>query len=298
MENFKLFFSNRSVDAEGIQNLIDNLHNILPNFPFEDISIQVPYTEDWKDKSSELIRNCDGFVCLISLDTDKSETIAWEIQEAYRNNKPIYIVTLSWNYPIPEICQTLNLQPKIWKPERTAVEIAEILLPKALFSQHDWSQGKPKSNDIIDLYKILVQSWEALIQRRQIINTIYLSASSAVLAGIGVLISSLEDIGNAWSLLSIIILAALGCFLSSNWHRTIKSYGTLSIAKSKVVLAFEEFLPAQIFNAEWWVLEVNHYRSTTHIDLRTARLFLGLFLIVIIISFVLLLFTIKNMSQP
>lgn len=292
MKNFKLFFSYRSVDAEEIQKLIDNLHAILPNFPFEDISDEVPYADNWKDKASELIRDCDGLVCLVSQDTFTSEPIAWEIQEAHRNNKPIYIATLSLDYPIPEICLKLNLKPKIWKPDRAAVEIAEILLPKALFSQHDWSQGTPDPTAIIDQYHLMVQSWEALIQRRQTINTIYLSANSAILAGIGGLISSLNDIGNTWSLLGIFILGGLGSFLSSNWRRTITSYGTLSAAKSKVVSAFENYLPARLFDAEWRVLEVNRYRSTTSTDLRTALLFLVLFLIVMAVSGVVLLGTI------
>ena len=284
MRNFKLFFSYRSVDAKEINNLINNLCEILPNFPFEDISSQVPFADNWKFEASRLIQACDGFVCLISRDTYSSEPIAWEIQEAFNQNKPIYIATISTDYPIPEICRVLNLQPKIWKPNKAAVEIAEILLPKALFSQHDWSKGTPEPSAIVDQYHLMVQSWETLIQRRQAVNTIYLSANSAILAGIGGLISSLKDIGNSWSLLGIFILAGLGCFLSSNWRRTIISYGTLSSAKAKVVSAFETYLPARLFDAEWRVLEVNRYKSTTTMDLRTALLFLILFILAAVIS--------------
>jgi hypothetical protein len=288
MNNFKIFFSYRTADKDKVQELLNSLRELLPNFPFEDISENVPFADDWKADASRLIEECDGFVCIIGEDTYKSEPIDWEINEAARLGKPMYISVLSGQYPYPQACEEQRIEPSLWDSGRVAIELAEILLPKALFAKHDWSKGAPDPDLIKDQYNLMVQSWESLIERRQKVNTIYLSASSAILGAIGGLVSSMKNIGNQWSLAGIIILAALGFLLTCNWRRTITSYGTLSKAKSKVVSAFENYLPASLFDAEWRILEANQYKSTTQTDYLSAQLFRVLFLVISVTALVLI----------
>lgn len=289
MNNFKLFFSYRSADKDKVQELLKSLRELLPNFPFEDISENVPFADDWKADASRLIEECDGFVCIIGADAYKSEPIDWEVNEAARLKKPMYISILSSQYQNIEACRKLHIEPSLWDSNKIAIELAEILLPKALFAKHDWSQGAPDPDVIKDQYNLMVRSWESLIERRQKVNTIYLSASSAILGAIGGLVSSMKNIGNQWSLAGIIILSALGFLLTCNWRRTISSYGTLSKAKSKVVSAFENYLPANLFDAEWRILEANQYKSTTQTDYLSAQLFRILFMVISVTALILIM---------
>jgi len=118
------------------------------------------------------------------------------------------------------------------------------------------------------------------------VNTVYTTANSALLAGVGVMISSVEKVGINWLIAGVAVLTFLGAALSYNWYRTISSYGLLSRAKAKVVIALETYMPAQIFDAEWKVLEANKYTSTTVTDRQTALFFFVLFTFVFVISFI------------
>lgn len=244
----------------------------------------MPYNENWKASATPILESCDGMVCFVGEDTFRSEPIDWEIREAHRLGKPVVITTLSDQYQLPEACRQLQLEVAQWDAKEVAGRVGELLLPRALFLGHDWSLGLPGEEAIRNQYNIMVQSWEALIARRQTVNTLYITATSALLAGTGVLISSVEKVGQGWAAAGVAIIAFLGTALSFNWRRTILSYGTLSRAKSKVVAALEMYMPARLFDTEWRVLEARRYKSTTETDKQTALFFLLLFLVLFLIA--------------
>jgi hypothetical protein len=287
-KKFSLFLSHRTSDKPKIEELFTQLKVLLPNFPISDLSGEVPYVENWKTPALKLIQTCDVFVCIVGSETYKSDNVNWEIIEAHKSGRPIIITTLSNSFPLPKACEEFNLQSAEWHVQNIAGQIAELLVPHALFSNHNWEEGNPAPSEIMDQYKLMVQSWEALIERRQKVNTIYLSAVSAILALIGGLFSSSAINVVTYKYLSVIFLSFLGVFLSYNWKRTIHSYGILSKAKSKVVTAIEGYLPAQIFDTEWKVLESKKYKSTTETDLQTALFFFILFCLIILLTTIVL----------
>ena len=289
MTDFKLFFSHRTSDTAQVKELLSNLAILLPNFPIVDVSKDVPSSDDWKSFAKDIIDSCDVFVCIVGQDTYESEPVNWEIIEASRSGKPLVITILSEEYRLPPACAELGIKSLLWDTDIVAGKLAELLVPRALFINHDWRQGAPDSSDIYNQYQIMVNSWEALIQRRQNINIIYLSANTALLAAIGALLSSFEKLGYVWSLSGIIFLGFLGSLLSSNWRQTIISYGLLSKAKAKVVTVMESYLWAKLFDTEWGVLEANKYKSTTSADSNTALLFTIFFIITISVALVCLL---------
>jgi hypothetical protein len=281
MTNFKLFLSHRSSDKEVVQELLKSINTLFPNFPIINVADEVPYRNDWKMIATSTLESCDGLVCFVGEDTYKSEPINWEICEAHRLGKPLLVTTLSDQHKLPPACSDLQIQGVTWNVTKVADRIKEMLIPRILFFKHDWSVGAPESPMIFNQYNIMVQSWESLIERRQSVNTIYLSAVSALLAGIGVLISSIDKMGNIWAPIGIAFLAFLGAALSINWRQTILSYGTLSRAKAKVVTVLEAYLPAQLFDTEWQILEAKRYKSTTETDSHTAQFFCILFVVIL-----------------
>lgn len=164
-----------------------------------------------------------------------------------------------------------------WNAIELAGRIGELLVPRLLFGGNAAATQDPSV--IANQYGLMVQSCEALNERRQTVITMYLGATSALMAGIGVLVSSADKVGTVFAALGIVVLAVLGIALSFNWWRTVTSYGTLSRAKWKVVGALETRMPARIFDTEWQVLEAKRYTSTTEMDKQTAILFLSLFVI-------------------
>ncbi len=277
MQTFRLFFSNRSTDAERVKELQAALARQLPNLPFNDVSLNVPYTDDWKRLALPALKSCEAVVCVIGIDTHASEPIEWEVREACRLGKPLTVVRLSEEYQIPKFCTELKLPVLDWDLEELAQEIKQLGVACALFPQHDWKVGAPTPDTLWNQYNVMVQSWEALIGRRQTVNSLYVTADAALLAGIGAVASSTSQTGEIGAGLAVTVLALLGLALSFNWRRTVISYGTLSNAKATVITTLEGYMPARLFDAEWRVLERTGYRSTTQADTQTAQFFMILF---------------------
>ena len=215
--------------------------------------------------------------------THDSEPVDWEIREAYRLRKPLVVTRVSADYTLPPCCVDLHIPVLEWDTLELAGRIGELLTSRALFLRHDWTIGAPTPEAIWNQYNLMVQSWEALISRRQTVNTLYVSADAALLAGVGVL-ASIGTLHLDAAAAGAALLAILGAALSFNWRRTVVSYGTLSRAKSKVIAAFEAYMPAQLFDAEWRVLEARRYKSTTQTDKQTALFFTLFFVALAVVA--------------
>ena len=277
MQTFRLFFSNRSVDADRVKELRTALAKHLQHLPFNDVSLNVPYTNDWKPLALSALESCEAVVCVIGKDTHASEPVEWEIREAYRLGKPLTVTRLSREYDAPTFCAELKLPVLDWDVPQLAQHIKQLGIACALFPQQDWKTGAPTPDTLLNQYNVMAQSWEALINRRQTVNTLYVTADAALLAGVGAVASSADQTGAIGAAVGVAVLAMLGLALSFNWRRTVVSYGTLSNAKADVISALEAYMPARLFDAEWRVLERTGYQSTTKADTQTAQFFMILF---------------------
>ena len=101
-------------------------------------------------------------------------------------------------------------------------------------------------------YRILVDTSEALVSRRQGVNTFFLSVNSIILTVAALL---LRD-GQSGPLESgaLIGLGLAGVTLCFGWRRLIVSFGQLNGGKFAVIQALEKRLPARVFAAEWIAL--------------------------------------------
>jgi hypothetical protein len=278
MNQPKIFFAHRSVDKRKVEELQRELRTVIPDLGFEDLSPQVPNSTDWKDKAAMLIDRADAVVCIIGDSTHESEPVAWEVERAISANRPLLISKITPQAPLPRFISERALEWSTWDTKTLAASLSSILIRSAVFNKAD------DIASVLSQYAIMVQSWEALINRRQSVNQLYLSASAALVTGIGALIALSKDFAPARISVGCAILSALGLLLCWNWRRTINSYGILSTAKSKVVSALEDVLPVKLFDAEWKVLQRKMYRSTTETDMRTIAVFMTLFAIVSLIS--------------
>ena len=113
----------------------------------------------------------------------------------------------------------------------------------------------PGENDapvLLEQYKLFVGTSEALVQRRQGVNTFFLSANSLLVAGAGLILR-----GGASSHMEsviLVLLSTIGLGLAFVWRRLIHSFRQLSAGKFDVIHALERRLPARAFAAEWKAL--------------------------------------------
>jgi hypothetical protein len=131
-------------------------------------------------------------------------------------------------------------------PKPTNPSFVEVLFPS----------GPPDSpaeiQQTVDLYKIMVQSSESLVGRRQGVNTFFLTMNGALLTASGLVVQSSG--GSGLGVLGVAVLAVAGAILCRAWSSLITSFGQLNRGKFQVINTIERHLKAAIYAAEWEAL--------------------------------------------
>src|SRR5262249_39332002 len=116
--------------------------------------------------------------------------------------------------------------------------------------------GAPRADadaqQVLDLYKVIVQSSEGLVARRQGVNTFFLTMNGALVTAIGVIVQNSG--ANTVAALGVAVLALAGGILCGAWHSLVVSFGQLNRGKFQVINAIERHLRAAIYSAEWEAL--------------------------------------------
>lgn len=123
-------------------------------------------------------------------------------------------------------------------------------IERLLFPAGSPGAGERTQQSLLDQYRLLVESSERVVARRQTANTFFLSINSALLIFAGVLFreGELTSVvgGAAGAGLSVI-----GFFINFAWRRMVTSSRQLNDAKFKIIHLLEKHLPAAVFAAEW-----------------------------------------------
>ncbi|MFB6395121.1 hypothetical protein [Polymorphospora lycopeni] len=151
-------------------------------------------------------------------------------------------------------------------------------------------QGVPTSNEdkaqLFELYKLMVQTSEALVARRQGTNTFFLTANGLLLTAIGLFVRSGADAEQHGLVISILCLT--GLILAWGWRTLLISFGQLNKGKFAVILRLEKALTASIFEAEWEALDRGEnrrtYRSFTESEKRVPAVFMAIYGIAFVIG--------------
>ena len=134
------------------------------------------------------------------------------------------------------------------------------------------------SDVLLAQYRLFVETSEALVVRRQGVNTFFLSVNSIVLAVAGLLLRDgrISDV-ESFALICLSIGGGVLCFV---WKRLISSFRQLSQGKFEVIHAMEQRLPARMFEAEWIALgrgrDPKKYNPFTKTEQTTPLVFAGL----------------------
>ncbi|MDW7761104.1 MAG: hypothetical protein SCM96_10765 [Acidobacteriota bacterium] len=137
------------------------------------------------------------------------------------------------------------------------------------FSEILFPSGPPttdvETRQALDLYKIMVDSSESLVSRRQAVNTFFLTMNGALLTASGIIVQSSG--GSRLGGVGIAVLAVAGAILCAAWRSLITSFGQLNRGKFQVINTIERYLKAAIYAAEWEALSRGEdpkvYRSFT-----------------------------------
>ena len=133
--------------------------------------------------------------------------------------------------------------------------------------------GDSFRTDLLEQYKLYVQSAENVSARRVASSNYLLTLNTAIVALYGF---QSADFGESyWTLL----VPVIGVFVSLIWCSIIKSHVDLNRVKFKAIHKLEEHLPAAMYKYEWFLAEEGQGKAYTAVTTR-ERLIPVLFAII------------------
>ena len=124
--------------------------------------------------------------------------------------------------------------------------------------------------DLLEQYKLYVQSAENVSARRVISNRYLLTLNAALIALYGLQSANFGQ--GFWTLL----IPVIGIPVSLLWYLIIKSHADLNRIKFDVIHEFEQHLPAAMYKYEWELAkggQGKNYRAVTTIERWVPTLF-------------------------
>ena len=152
-------------------------------------------------------------------------------------------------------------------------------LENGLFNFSKETYGGSFKDDLLEQYKLYVQSAENVSARRLASSRYLLTLSSALVALYGLQSAGFSQ--NYWTLL----IPVVGITVSVLWYRIIKSHADLNRVKFEVIYEFEQHLPAAVYKYEWHLAEEGKgktYRTVTTIEQWVPILFAALHLVLVV----------------
>lgn len=158
-------------------------------------------------------------------------------------------------------------------------------VPRPDSRDHLFPNGIPTDDKgmdrLFELYKLMVASSEALVARRQGVNTFFTTINGAVLTAAGLILTNGRD--PRLQAAGLMALTVTGAILALAWRSLIISFGQLNAGKFAVINRLEQLFPAAIYFAEWKALgegkEPKRYRTFTSREVWTPWAFFSVYVI-------------------
>ena len=221
----------------------------------------------WHRDAVRMIKLADMVVYVVSEHSAKNSE--WEIKQSLAHNKYILCLKLSDDVEINESLYVFdkNLKEKICLAD--VVTDKEVIF-STIKSFNDDSYIKLTNDDydvnvLLEQYKIFSSSAESLVERRQNMNSFYISANTALIT-IAATTFALSESSNIIPKLAIVLALSIpGVLLNVSWQRTMQSYYLNNRGKMKVLSMMEKHLAALSYDAEWKAMK-NRYSKERYVS--------------------------------
>lgn len=258
----KLFVIHRFKDRERAKAILKKSGQEMAAF-FDLIFLDSGECKDWEDQAIDAMAKAEAVIIYDRKACEQSENAIWEIEKAQEVKLPIVDIS-----PIDNSSNVCSKLKPLYDLEE---EFSECFKSK-------------DSDSALELYKLMIESSESLIQRRQRTNAFFITAIGSLLAIAGLMVKTgALHSGTIWLLYGF---AVVGLLLCNSWRNLIDNYGKLNKAKFDVILRLEQDLDARIYGAEWVSLgkglRPKKYKSFTSTE-KNVPLYFGLLILVLTI---------------
>lgn len=246
----------------------------------------------WKIEAEQLLKKAQMVLFVVGNNSYKSKNIDWELKKAVKFNKLILCYKLEDSN---ELNRCLFGADRFSKKEallaekaRTVNDIASRIrkYENGEYMVFNKSIEEIDRTELLEQYKIFLETSESLIARRQTVNSFYVSANTALITIMGGLIAVLDK--TSFRAIMFILASVVGIILSGSWIRILNAYGVLNGSKMKVISMIEHELPAALYDTEWSVmsdkLNSKKYVSFTDSEKKAPKAFIVLYGLLIAIA--------------
>ncbi|MCK4600757.1 hypothetical protein KAU37_13230 [Candidatus Bipolaricaulota bacterium] len=225
----KVFVIHRFKDRKCAKSKLKQLAKKM-SFELQPIFLDSSGGEQWKENALNAIGEAEAVIVFNMESCEKSDNAKWEIQKAEEAGKELI---------------NINLHDE-------DTDSSDRL--KSLYDLKDEFETCFSSDrkDYFELYKLMLESSESLIQRRQKTNAFFITVIGSLLAIAGFLAKTGAINNGSYGILYG--FSVVGLLLCNSWRNLIDNYGKLNKAKFDVILRLEKELGAQIYSAEWIAL--------------------------------------------
>lgn len=119
-----------------------------------------------------------------------------------------------------------------------------------------------RTEEVLEIYKLLVEMADRVSQRRQSANSFYLTVNTAIIGVTAYFAPDTKEV-NTWA------ISLAGVAICILWIRAVLSYKFLNTAKFKVITDLEGRLPVAAYKDEWEFLKSANGRR--HIPFHTTE---------------------------
>jgi hypothetical protein len=255
----KLFLVHRFKDRRYAKSKLKKLAK-GSSIEFQSVFLDSSGSNLWKQKAENAINEAEAVIVFNPKSCEESDNAKWEIEKAKETGKEII---------------------ELYKDSTNKTATLRL---KSLYNLKDEFDNcfSSDNKDVFELYKMMVESSEHLIQRRQKTNAFFITAIGSLLTIAGLLTKTGVITGESIGILYG--FSIVGLLLCNSWRNLIDNYGKLNTAKFKVILRLEKELNAQIYSAEWIALgkglRPKKYQSFTSTEKNVPSYF-GLLIVVL-----------------
>lgn len=280
----KILVIGASKDAENISNAIVQYKTQYPYIDFFELTID---NQKWKDEFIIKLSESDAVLYFCSTYSCLSDNVKWEIHNIKATNKKLLVEIL----PSDDSKNRVNNRSKVFQ------QIEQLVNEKKITISNQDFLNKDNKKYLMDQYKLMLQTSETLLDRRQKISGLYISISSIVLPVVGVLLAN----ANYYLSLVAAVLSIIVAIVNFSWIRIIHLYGDLNYAKFEVIQEIEKQFPVKLFASEWQIRNRKandaggkNPVSFTKLEKKLPQLFITIYLIIAACSIMMFIFRVMQ----
>lgn len=240
----------------------------------------------WKIEATQLMRRAQMVLFLVGKNSYLSKNIEWELNRALKHNKLILCCPLDEGN---QLNACLYGKDQFSKKEKLLAEkvatIGDIVrwinnYENSVYAVFNKPLDSIDRGELLEQYKVFLETSENLVERRQTVNSFYISANTALITIMSVLITMFAESAERVTIFALTGL--IGIIVSASWNSILSAYGVLNASKIKVISMIEHELPVSLYDAEWNVmsdkLNRRKYVSFTDSEKRAPKAFIILYI--------------------